>query len=137
MVKLSLFTRYFSASWLTFALLLTLSTSFKIYTVFPAFGFLGYSVVIVLLLLGLSKATKQTHYMITSVSLIVLGAFALFDIILSRDELVAIWLDTQFIPLSEYHIEAYVNAIIMLLNIFTGSLAAACLFHGLKNDTST
>ena len=130
--RLSLFKRYFFSSWLTFFVLMGLSLSFKIYIYFPAFGFIGYAAVIVLLLLGLSEATKQVHYIAVSGSLIILGAVALFDIILSRDELVSVWIEQQFVPLSEYHIEAYVNAIIMLLNIFTGSLAAGCLFHGLN-----
>ena len=128
------FIHYFIASWATYFFLLTLTYLFSIYVHFPPFGFIGYTMVITLMLFALAYSTKQKHYILVSTSLIVVGAIASFDMILSRDELAAIWVKWDILPLTHYHIESYMDVLIILLNIFTGSIAANSLFFGLNKN---
>jgi len=127
-----MFRRYFISSWASYAVLATLTYVFKLYEYFPGTGFLGYGLVITLLLFALYESTRSFHYLLVGASLVLFGAIASLDIILSEHELAAIWFLWDWFPLSGEHVKAYVQIMIILLNIFTGSLAANCLFHGLN-----
>ncbi|MFL0805429.1 MAG: hypothetical protein K6L81_17080 [Agarilytica sp.] len=127
-----MFNRYFLGSWGTYFFLLLLSFSLKLYEIFPGTGIIGYSVVIGFLLAALNEAIKKWHYLVVGASLVLFGAIASFDIVLSKQELAELWVLYGWFPLTMQHVDGYMQVIIILLNIFTGSLAANCLFHGLN-----
>lgn len=127
-----MFKRYFWGSWLCYFLLAFISYLFKIYEFFPGTGIIGYSVVIGLVLMALNEAAMKWHYLVVGASLVIFGAIASFDIVLSKQELAELWVLYGWFPLTMQHVEGYMQVIIILLNIFTGSLAANCLFHGLN-----
>lgn len=127
-----MFRRLFIGSWLAYALLAILNYTFKIYEYFPGSGFISYGLIISFLLAALNEATKQRHYLLIGASLVLFGAIASFDIVLSKQELAELWVLWGWFPLTGQHVEGYMQIIIILLNIFTGSLAANCLFYGLN-----
>ncbi len=61
------------SSLLLFVVLGTASLSLAIYRWFPAFGFIGYSVVLVLLLSAMANAWVKWHYIVVSITLILLA----------------------------------------------------------------
>ena len=122
----------FLSSWLIFFLLAIISYFFSPYESFPMYGVFGYSMVIGLLLVALNFSERRLHYLLMSFSLILAGAFASFDIILSKDELANAWFLWELFPLTDDHVDGYVQVLIILLNIFTGSLAANSLFYALN-----
>ncbi len=128
------FVHYFVTSWTTYLILQLFTLFLNLYQYFPPFGFVGYAAIITLLLFSLAHSTKQKHYILVSASLIIIGAIASFDMILSRDELAAIWVQWEILPLTHYHVESYMDVLIILLNIFTGSIAANSLFFGLNKN---
>ncbi len=127
-----MFVKYFIGSWACYFLLAVLTYSLKLYEYFPGTGFIGYGLVIALLLAALNAAGKKSHYLLVGASLVVFGAVASFDIVLSKQELAELWVLWGWFPLTGQHVEGYMQIIIILLNIFTGSLAANCLFYGLN-----
>jgi len=127
-----MFIRYFLGSWGAYVFMATLTYLFKLYEIFPGMGFIGYGIVIGLLLAALNHAARRGDYLLVSASLILFGAIASFDIVVSKQELAELWVLWGWFPLTGQHVEGYVQIIIILLNIFTGSLAANCLFYGLN-----
>ncbi|MFL0810461.1 MAG: hypothetical protein K6L76_08610 [Agarilytica sp.] len=129
-----MFNRYLLGSWASYFVLVVLSYSLKVYEYFPGSGIIGYGVVIGLLLVALNEAALKWHYLVVGASLVTYGAIASFDIVLSKQELAELWVLYDWFPLTMQHVDGYMNVIIILLNIFTGSLAANCLFHGLNKN---
>lgn len=127
-----MFVKFFVGSWATYFVLVLLSYGLKLYEFFPGAGIIGYGIVIGLLLAALNEAEKKWHYLSVGASLVTYGAIASFDIVLSKQELAELWVLYDWFPLTMQHVDGYMNVIIILLNIFTGSLAANCLFHGLN-----
>lgn len=127
-----MFLRFFASSWLAYLVLALLTSIFSIYEYFPGTGFIGYAAIIYLLLAALNEASKKSHYLAVGGSLVLFGAIASFDIVLSKQELAELWVLWGWFPLTGQHVEGYMQIIIILLNIFTGSLAANCLFYGLN-----
>ena len=127
-----MFLRYFLGSWLSYFILVLLTYAFAIYEYFPGAGFIGYGIVIYLLLSALNQASRKSHYLLVGGSLVLFGAIASFDIVLSKQELAELWVLWDWFPLTGQLVEGYMQIIIILLNIFTGSLAANCLFYGLN-----
>ena len=66
--------RHFFYLWISsvllFVVLGTASLALDIYRWFPAFGFMGYSVVLVLLLSSMANAWVKWHYIAVSITLI-------------------------------------------------------------------
>ena len=122
----------FLGSWLSYFLLLFIVRSFKLYEWFPGIAFLGYGLVIVLQLVAINFAQRRYNYIILSISLIVIGAIASLDMILHKQQMAELWVLWDWFPLTPAHIDGYMQAMIILLNIFTGSVAAQCLFYGLN-----
>lgn len=114
-----------------------LSLIFEPYRVFPAYGLIGYTAVILLLLYAISQAEKRWNYILVGLTLVLAGVVASIDIVLSRGTIVqelqnidADWAQSVFGD--EETLENMVNVLVILLNIFTSSLAADVLFHGLN-----
>lgn len=134
--------RSFLSFWLTsvslFFILGTLSLQFEIYRWFPAFGFIGYSILLLLLLTTMSKAWKKWHYIAVSGTLILFGAIVSLDIVISKEAII-----TDLLALGEggvrqvlsdpVMVDNYVNILVILLNIFTSSVAGDALFYGLNS----
>jgi len=127
-----MFIKFFIGSWASYFLLAIITYTLKLYEYFPGTGFIGYGLVIGLLLVALNEAAKKSHYLLVGASLVLFGAIASFDIVVSKQELAELWILWGWFPLSGQHVEGYMQIIIILLNIFTGSLAANCLFYGLN-----
>lgn len=127
-----MFKLLFLGSWAAYAVLAVVTYSLKLYEYFPGTGFIGYGIIISLLLAALNEATRQSHYLLIGASLVLFGAIASFDIVLSKQELAELWILWGWFPLTGQHVEGYMQIVIILLNIFTGSLAANCLFYGLN-----
>ncbi|WP_211830881.1 hypothetical protein [Kistimonas asteriae] len=125
------------SSVLLFVALGTVSLSLDIYRWFPAFGFMGYSAVLVLLLSAMANAWGKWHYIAVSITLILFGTIASLDIVMSKEAIVA---DLAVIEMSGLQrlladpamIDDYVNILVILLNIFTSSVAGNALFYGLN-----
>ena len=122
----------FLGCWLFYFLLLPLVNAFRLYEWFPGMAFIGYGVMIVLQLTALNYSQKRFDYILLSASLILVGAIASLDMILNKQQMAEIWVLWDWFPLTPDHIDGYMQALIILLNIFTGSLAAQCLFYGLN-----
>ncbi|MGH1486038.1 MAG: hypothetical protein ACRBCI_07435 [Cellvibrionaceae bacterium] len=123
---------FFLGSWLSYILLLIIVRSFKLYEWFPGIAFIGYAIVIVLQLAALNFTQRRCDYILLSVSLIVIGAIASLDMILHKQQMAELWVLWGWFPLTPSHIEGYMQTLIILLNIFTGSVAAQSLFYGLN-----
>lgn len=126
------FVRFFSASWSSFAVFAVLAYGFRLYTYLPFLGVVGYTAMIFLLLAALNHSSKSKHYILVSGSLMLFGAIASFDLISSKDELTALWVDWLGVELSESTADGIVQSLTILLSIFCGSLASATLFYGLN-----
>lgn len=126
------FWQSFALTWLMFFSLLFFSLATQIYLVFPLFSFVGYSGVIIGMLVALNYAHRKWHYIMHSCSLIFFGTLASLDIIMSKGEMAASWSQVSWISLNEENLDDYIQVLIVLLNIFTGSLAANGLFCGLN-----
>ncbi len=114
------------------------SLYFEIYRWFPAFGFIGYSVLLLLLLTTLSKASRRWHYIITSGTLILFGAVVSLDIVISKEAIIADLVALEIEALQQVladtgMVDNYVNILVILLNIFTSSVAGDALFYGLNS----
>ena len=72
---------------------------------------------------------KRYDYMLLGISLIIIGAIASLDIIINKQQFVDLWMQWQWLPLTPDHVDGYVQILLILLNIFTGSIAAQCLFY--------
>lgn len=131
-MAVSRFYRYFFGSWVSYFVLVALTYKFNLYQHFPGVGFLGYGFVIALLLAALSASLTKVHYLVVGTSLVLFGAIASFDIVVSKQEIAELWVLWGWFPLTSQHVDGYMQIIIILLNIFTGSLAANCLFYGLN-----
>lgn len=116
-------------SWLLYGLLTTLASWFRLYEFFPGYGFIGYGLVIIVQLLSLNAAVKRIDYTLVGLSLIVIGAIASMDMILNKQNLAELWILWDWFPLTPAHIDGYVQILLILLNIFTGSIAGQCLFY--------
>lgn len=123
---------YLIGALVTYGILVLITYLFSPYKYFPGYGFIGYGLVIGLLLVALNYAGQRSHYLCHSLSLIVFGAIASLDMILSKQELAEIWVLWDWFPLTMDHINGYMQTLIILLNIFTGSVAANSLFYGLN-----
>ncbi|MFK0572756.1 hypothetical protein [Endozoicomonas sp.] len=127
------------SSVLLFFILGVLSLQFEIYRWFPAFGFIGYTTLLLLLLTTMSKASQKGHYITISGTLIFFGAFVSLDIVISKEaiiaDLVALEMEGLRTVLSNpVMIDNYVNILVILLNIFTSSVAGNALFYGLNSQ---
>jgi hypothetical protein len=124
--------RYFIGGWASYFILLLVVRSFKLYEWFPGIAFIGYAVVIGLQLAALNFSNKRLDYILLSISLIVIGAIASLDMILHKQQMAELWVLWGWFPLTPDHIDGYMQTLIILLNIFTGSIAAQSLFYGLN-----
>ncbi|WP_461538323.1 hypothetical protein [Spongorhabdus nitratireducens] len=120
-----------------FVILGTVSLVWEPYHYFPAYGFIGYAITIALLLFALAQSEQLWHYVLVSFTLIKFGAVAGFDIVLSRQEIaeaLAVSGELSWLPfqLTVETLDDYVNILVLILNIFTGSLAGNSLFYGLN-----
>lgn len=134
MHRVTPFYRIFILSWATYFLLMLISQLFHPHRSFPLYGILGYATVICCQLWGFNYARNRLHYILLSASLITSGALASLDMVLSKQELAELWLLWANVPMTPAHIDGYMQTLILLLNIFTGSLAANSLFHGLNRN---
>ena len=123
---------FFSGSWFTYFLLLTVVQSFKLYEWFPGIAFIAYAIVIGFQLAALNFAQRRFDYIALSLSLIIIGAIVSLDMILHKQQMAELWVLWGWFPLTADHIDGYMQALIILLNIFTGSVAAESLFDGLN-----
>lgn len=126
------FFRYFGSSWASFAAFAVLLYGFQLYAYAPFLGVLGYATMILLLLIALSESSKRPHYLLVSASLMCFGAVASFDLISSKDELTTIWRNWLGVDISGEKADGFVQSLLILISIFTGSLASATLFYGLN-----
>ena len=125
---------YWSLGILLFSSLFSLSFYFDIYEVFPAYGFIGYSVVIFIVMVALSKSWQPWHFVLVSISLILLGISASLDIVLSKDDMIAQFNSSVMGQLSRSgeHWDDYVDVLLIVLNVFTSAIAGNALFYGLN-----
>lgn len=115
-----------------FAFFVTVSSLFDVHLIFPVFAFLAYGTLIGGLLWSVCLAKLRWHYLISSVSLVLLGTMASVDILLSKSEMLVV-LNQQFeMLITKEHLDDAVQVLLVLVNIFTGSLAADVMFHGLR-----
>ncbi|OCH11456.1 MULTISPECIES: hypothetical protein [unclassified Aliivibrio] len=110
---------------------------FHIYEVFYFFSFLAYGVLIFNLLSAIVYADQWFHYVLCSVLLIILGTFASIDVLSAKEELLESWIEVKWLGLTINNIDSYIQILLILINIFTGSLAANTLFYGLCKKNST
>ena len=123
---------FFLGSWLAYFVLLPTVSYFKLYEWFPGTAFFAYGFIIALQLTAINFSEKRYDYILLSASLILIGAIASLDMVLNRQQMAEIWVLWGWFPLTPAHIEGYMQVLIILLNIFTGSVAAQCLFYGLN-----
>ena len=123
---------FFLGSWVFYLTLLPTVKLFKLYEWFPGMAFIGYSIIIALQLVALNYSHKRYDYIFLSISLILIGAIASLDMVLNKQQMAELWVLWGWFPLTPSHIDGYMQTLIILLNIFTGSLAAQCLFYGLN-----
>lgn len=109
---------------------------FHIYEVFYFFSFLAYGVLIFNLLSAIVYADQWFHYVLCSVLLIILGTFASIDVLSAKEELLDSWIEVKWLGLTMDNIDSYIQILLILINIFTGSLAANTLFYGLCKKNS-
>lgn len=126
------FRRWFIASWSSFALFAILVYAFRLYAHAPFLGPLGYATMIGLLLAALANSDRRTHYLLVSGSLMAFGAMASFDLVSSKDELIALWRDWLGKDITEQQANGFAQSLSILISIFCGSLASASLFFGLN-----
>lgn len=126
------FLRYFLGSWSSFIFFAILVYGFKLYVRAPFLGVLGYATMIVFLLLALSESKKRRHYLLVSVSLMLFGAMASFDLVSSKEELTYLWRNWLHDDITPQKVDGFVQSLLILISIFTGSLASGCLFYGLN-----
>ncbi len=131
------FTYLCSAACVLFLLLLVASYQLHVYEVFPAYGFIGYSLVIFTILVALKSALLPWHFIAVSVLLILFGTTASFDIVLSKAEMVKNLQHSEFVVIqkllsSQKVLDDYVDVLLILLNVFTSALAGNSLFYGLN-----
>ena len=120
-----------------FLFLMMLSFNYQIYEIFPAYGFIGYSLTILMVMLALSKAKQPWHYILVSMSLILFGTAASLDIVLSKQEMMIMLIESDsklLRRLLEHHesLDDYVDVLLILLNVFTSAIAGNALFYGLN-----
>lgn len=131
MTSLRRFWTFFISSWIIYFFLLPLVNVFKLYESFPIISVLGYGLIIVLNLIAINESQKRYDYILVSFSLIAIGVIASTDMIFNKSTMISIWVD-QWPSLTTESAEDYIQVLIILLNIFTGSIAAQSLFHGLN-----
>ena len=127
----SRFWQIFLGVWVLFFLLFILAFEFEVYRYVPFFSFVAYAVLIVGLLSALTTAHYKIHFIVSSISLVLLGTFASIDMLSAREEVLILWQHNKWFYLDHDKIDDYTQVLIILINIFTGSLAANTLFHGL------
>ncbi|MGF1765061.1 hypothetical protein [Aliivibrio kagoshimensis] len=127
----SRFWQIFVGVWILFFLLFIAAFELEVYRFLPFFSFIAYGVLIVGLLSALTNAHYKIHFIVSSVSLILLGTFASIDMLSAKEEVLALWQHNRWLYLDKNSIDDYTQVLIILVNIFTGSLAANTLFHGL------
>ncbi|CAM3729475.1 hypothetical protein [Vibrio aquimaris] len=101
------------------------------YLVFPFFAFFAYSSLIAGLLWALTLAKKRRQFIVTAIGLIFLGTFASVDILLASDEAIEAFMRLPNHDISRDTLRNLTQVLLVLVNIFTGSLAANVLFQGL------
>lgn len=126
------FFRFFLASWASFGGFALLVYGFQLYATVPFLGVLGYATMIIFLLVALSTAEKRRHYLFVSSSLMIFGAIASFDLMSSKSELTELWQDWLGTAITEETASGFSQSLLILISIFTGSLASATLFYGLN-----
>ncbi len=135
--KESWFLPYWLSAILLFLILGSVSLLYQPYQDYPAYGFIGYALSITLVMLALTQSEHRWHYIAVSMTLITFGAIAGFDIVFSSEEIAHSLEGHRFITILPAKISAemlddYINILVLILNIFTGSLAANSLFYGLN-----
>lgn len=125
------------ASWLCYSVMMLIVLRFNLYEIFPGIAFLGYASVVALQLAAINFSFKRYHYFVVSFSLIVIGAIASLDMIIHKQFMAELWAQQNVIPIQPEHIDGYVQILIILLNIFTGSIAAQSLFYSLNRRDFT
>jgi len=121
----------------TYIVLTSVSVLFKPYETFPAYGIVGYTAVIALLLSAIGHSELRWHFILSGLTLVIAGVVASLDIALSRDSIVESLKNLNFEWARELFSNDAINAnlvnvLLILLNIFTSSLAAGVLFYGLN-----
>ena len=102
-----------------------------VYLVFPFFAFFAYSSLIAGLLWALTLAKKRRQFIVTAIGLIFLGTFASVDILLASDDAIEAFMRLPNHNISRDTLRSLTQVLLVLVNIFTGSLAANVLFQGL------
>ena len=128
---------YWGFGGLLFISLLSLSYHSRVYELFPAYGFIGYSLTIFTVMMALSKAWLPWHYILVSISLILFGTVASLDIVLSKQEMMNMLAKMELQVLgnvleSQKSLDDYVDVLLILLNVFTSAIAGNALFYGLN-----
>ena len=132
MIPATYFRNILMSSWIIFTILQTISYLWQPYHYFPSFGFFGYTITILLALISLNYAYQQWHYVIQSFTLIFFGLIASLDIIWSKQEILDAFTQLGWHSLMKIQIDGYIQVLLVMLNIFTGSFAANGLFYGLN-----
>jgi len=122
-------------SWTIFVALQAVTYLFEPYRYFPAYGFIGYIITIGLALVSLNFAHRRWHYIAHSLTLILFGALASLDIIWSKQEILYALAHKGWHFITAAQADGYIQILIIIMNIFTGSLAASSLFYGLNKDS--
>ena len=131
------FRLWLGGSWALFILLQLVTYLFEPYRYFPFYGFAGYVLTIAMALVALAFANRQLHYILQSMTLIIFGAVASIDIIWSKQEIFDVLMARGWDVLTPAKADGYIQILIVLMNIFTGSLASSSLFHGLNRRNFT
>ena len=125
------FRQVFSSTALLFVVLFCSAYLLDVYLIFPFFAFFAYSSLIGGLLWALTLAKKRRQFIVTAVGLIFLGTFASVDILLASDEAIENFMRLPNHNIPRDTLRSLTQVLLVLVNIFTGSLAANVLFQGL------
>jgi len=125
------FRQVFIFTALLFVVLFCSAYLFDVYLFFPFFALFAYSSLIGGLLWALTLAKKRSECITTALGLIFLGTFASVDILLASNEAIEMFMRLSNQHFSRDILHSLTQVLLVLVNIFTGSLAANVLFHGL------
>ncbi|MBU2896922.1 hypothetical protein [Vibrio hepatarius] len=125
------FCQVFIFTVLLFVVLFCSAYLFDVYLFFPFFALFAYSSLIGGLLWALTLAKKRSECIATALGLIFLGTFASVDILLASNEAIEMFMRWSNHHFSREILHSLTQVLLVLVNIFTGSLAANVLFHGL------
>ena len=130
-MKTFYFRQIFISTAVLFIILFCSAYLLDVYLVFPFFAFFAYSSLIAGLLWALTLAKKRSQFIVTAIGLIFLGTFASVDILLASDNAIEAFMRLPNHNISRDTLRSLTQVLLVLVNIFTGSLAANVLFQGL------